>query len=144
MGQLDSSPNNKLFLENRGFILLCGMREGFSLNLAPFRKDYRLIAIGVGRHRLQWKAFILQSFQPASDSSTARRGESPGLSPTSRWAPQGRGRGGRGSRQRRCGGNGIRRTTHTPRSPMCGSGRAGEAATTPREELQPCEGLRCK
>lgn len=52
-GRLDSGPNNKLFLENRGFILLCGMREGFSLNLAPFRKDYPLIAIGVGRQGQQ-------------------------------------------------------------------------------------------
>lgn len=47
------------------------MREGLSLNLAPFRKDYPLIAIGVGRHRQQWKAFILQSFQAVSDSSQA-------------------------------------------------------------------------
>lgn len=87
MGQLDSSPNNKLFLENRGFILLCGMREGFSLNLAPFRKDYPLIAIGVGRHRQQWKAFILQSFQPASDSSMARRWESPQAVPNQPLGP---------------------------------------------------------
>lgn len=49
-GWLDSGPNNKLFSENQGFILLCGMRAGLSLNLAPFRKDYPLTAIGVGRH----------------------------------------------------------------------------------------------
>lgn len=45
--------NNKLFLENQRFILLCGMREGFKLNLAPFRKDYPLIATKAGRHRQQ-------------------------------------------------------------------------------------------
>lgn len=35
------------------------MREGFRLNLAPFRKDYPLTAIEVGRHKQQLKAFLL-------------------------------------------------------------------------------------
>lgn len=129
---LDSSPNNKLFLENRGFILLCGMREGFSLNLAPFRKDYPLITIGVGSHGQPRRALILQCFGCA----VAVRWKQPCRHVPLQLPPAPR--------------SAEAMERHKPRihqranqeEPVVLRGR--EAATMHREEPRPCEGLRCK
>lgn len=68
--------NNKLFLENQRFILLCGRREGFKLKLVPFRKDYPLIATEAGGHRQQYPAIIQHNFLCWTNYRT-RREEKP-------------------------------------------------------------------